>query len=274
MFVEPPFRLFIFSFGHSICAHFQWLSSENLIPRLAALLSPQHAPDLHAVVADVLKGIISMCAPSPNNPNDHQIALITNRFSRQLVSYDVVQTLVAFMLDGLPGGEVVDPELSESITAVPPDSSLIPAPASSQQPWDNSDYDSRSYSSESSSSSASEYQSAMSTATERSTSSLLQVSSVLIELMRKNNSDFFEPYLFHTLRHRLIQIQQQYLPQLDRSGMNPAQRIEADRNILEKTMAEMVDQMGIVHFGALLSALSARLHEFQALLVNPRSLVS
>jgi hypothetical protein len=59
-----------------------------------------------------------------------------------------------------------------------------------------------------------------------------------------------------TLRHRLIQIQQQYLPQLDRSGMTPAQRIEADRSILKRTMAEIVDQMGIVHFGALLPPLA------------------
>jgi SIT4 phosphatase-associated protein len=199
------------------------------------------------------------------------MALVTNRFSRQLVSHDVVQTLIAFMLDGLPAGDT-GPETSDSLTAMER-TAMSMAALAPQQPWDNSSDDTRSYSSGSSSSSASEYHSVMSTATERSTSSLLHVSSVLIELMRKNNSDFFEPYLFHTLRHRLIQMQQQYLPQLDRSGMNAAQRVEADRDILERTMAEMVDQMGIVHFGALLSALSARLHEFQALLVSPRSLV-
>ena len=41
------------------------------------------------------------------------------------------------------------------------------------------------------------------------TSSLCNGINVLIELIRKNNSDFSEPHLFHTTRNRLIILQQQ-----------------------------------------------------------------
>lgn len=90
--------------------------------------------------------------------------------------------------------------------------------------------------------------------------------------MRRNNSDFFEPYLFHTIRRRLIAIQQQYLPQLDRPELGAEQR-EKDDRVIERAMADMTDRMGIVSFGPLLTALSKRLPESQQLLEHPRSLV-
>ncbi len=203
----------------------------------------------------MLKGIIVMCAPSPANANDSQVVLVPNRFPRQLVSEELVQSLVSFMLDDATDTNPTGAQHPLSTT-----------PSGSR--GDGADSDSVS-----SSSAASDYHSVVSTTTERSTSSLLQVASVIIEIMRKNNSDFFEPYLFHTLRHRLIQVQQQYIPTIIRTSYDPQKCEEEDREILEQTMASMVGQMGIVHFGGLLEILSDRLPEFQALLKTPRSFV-
>lgn len=260
----------------------QWLAQEGLIPKLASMLSPSYPPDLHAVVSDMLKGIIALCAPSPGSPND-QIALVANRFSRQLASQEVATLLVGYMLDDgmtesasstikLSQTPTVDAALSEASSSADsshPDQSR----SNAGEEIDDDRHSVSSLSSASSSSSRSEYHSIISSPSERSTSSLIHVASVIIELMRKNNSDFFEPYLFHTIRHRLIAIQQQYLPQLDRPEMDAEQRAEDDRMILERAMSDMTEQMGIVNFGPLLHALSARLPEFQALLEHPRSLV-
>jgi serine/threonine-protein phosphatase 6 regulatory subunit 3 len=91
-----------------------------------------------------------------------------------------------------------------------------------------------------------------------STSSVVHSVSVIVELIRKNNSDYFEPYLFHTLRNRLIQVQQ--LP-----GSN--------REALEQAMKEMVDRMGVVHLGPLLEIMCSHLETLQLFLNNPRSMV-
>ena len=97
---------------------------------------------------------------------------------------------------------------------------------------------------------------------ESATSSVVHSISIIIELIRKNNSDYFEPYLFHTLRNRLIQIQQQLHTQT-----------EDGREELERAMQEMVDRMGVVHFGPLLDIMCEKMGELQRLLRSPRSLV-
>lgn len=238
------------------------------------MLSPSYPPDLHTIVSDMLKGIIALCAPSPGNAND-QIALVANRFSRQLASQEIATLLVGYMLDDIAttaaGASSKSPPNATS--GANPSPSVPQGALQTHEIKVTEDDDARSVSSASSSSSRSEYHSIISSPSERSTSSLIHVASVIIELMRKNNSDFFEPYLFHTIRQRLIHIQQQYLPQLERPGMDAERRAEDDRLIFERAMADMTDQMGIVNFGPLLSTLTARLPQFQALLQNPRSLV-
>lgn len=101
----------------------------------------------------------------------------------------------------------------------------------------------------------------------RSLSSVTHAIAVLVELIRKNNSDYFEPYLFHTLRNRLIQVQQQ----ITMEGRGGA---EDPRLALERALAEMVEGMGVVHLGPLLEVICERMNEFQELLRKPRSLVS
>lgn len=86
---------------------------------------------------------------------------------------------------------------------------------------------------------------------------------VVIELIRKNNSDYFEPYLFHTLRNRLIQVQQQLHGQTD-----------GGRDSLERAMKEMVDRMGVVHLGAVLETMCENLESLAGYLRTPRSAVS
>lgn len=97
-----------------------------------------------------------------------------------------------------------------------------------------------------------------------STSAVIHSIGIIIELIRQNNSDYFEPYLFHTLRNRLIQYQQQIHTYSNKEG----------RELLEKAMQEMVDRMGVVHLGPLLDLMCDRLEEFQRYLVQPRSLVN
>lgn len=255
-----------------VLLYIQWLSYEGLIPKLVSMLSPTHPPDLHAVVSDVLKGIIALCAPSPGNAND-QIALVANRFSRQLASQEIAALLVGYMLDDvttIAASTSTNPSQNQTSDATPIQDTQTHESEIEITVTEDENGDACSVSS---SSSRSEYHSIISSSSERSTSSLIHVASVIIELMRKNNSDFFEPYLFHTIRQRLIQIQQQYLPQLERPEMDAEQRAEDDRLILERAMADMTDHMGIVNLGPLLSTLTAKLPRFQALLRNPRSLV-
>lgn len=87
--------------------------------------------------------------------------------------------------------------------------------------------------------------------------------SIIIELIRKNNSDYFEPYLFHTIRNRLIQVQQHLHVQSDEG-----------RETLETAFNELVDRMGVVHLGPLLEIMCDRLERFQQLLHKPRSSVN
>ena len=97
---------------------------------------------------------------------------------------------------------------------------------------------------------------------ESSTSSVTNSLSVLIELVRKNNSDYFEPYLFHTLRNRLISIQQSTLGPQDPEG---------SRETLEKAMKSLTCRMGVVHLGPLLRITSSHMELLVKYLQSPRS---
>ena len=172
-----------------------------------------------------------MAAPSPTaGMENSQIKPASNQFARELARRDIIQTLVNYML-----------------TEFGPDPPSSSAPEASEDHVD-------------------EARSAKPAALpdfESSTSSVLHSICIIIELIRQNNSDFFEPYLFHTLRNRLIQVQQQL------TTRDP----EESRVILEGSMQEMVDRMGVVHLGPVLDILSDKLVQLQAYLLKPRSLV-
>ncbi|KAG9039180.1 hypothetical protein FRB95_011765 [Tulasnella sp. JGI-2019a] len=236
-FVDLIFRLFQLDEQPGGMDVVQWFASERLIPRLVAMLSPSQTIELHAVAADVLKGIIALATPSPGNfpsnpgsmsmlGSDPSMTLpLSNRLARELAHRDNVAKLVGFMLDSLPPATASN---SGSPSPHPIDAASLPS-------------------------------------AESAISSLINIIPVFIELIRKNNADFHEPYLFHTLRNRLIQVQQQQ--QFSQHTTSE----EEDRDELEKAMAEMVDHLGMVHLGGLIEVIGSRLPEFQQLLKTPRS---
>ncbi|KZT23975.1 SAPS-domain-containing protein [Neolentinus lepideus HHB14362 ss-1] len=223
---------------HPACAGvLEWLSEEDLMGRLVDMMSPSHSPDIHTVVSELIKGIISMAAPSPGAglTEGLQNGPASNLFARQLAHPASITKLTDYILsdfggDNKPGD---DPPKTQIPQENRPDDSGTPACCDDDEKLPNR----ASY-----------------------TSSVVQSISVIIELIRKNNSDYFEPYLFHTLRNRLITLQQQ-LPQ------NP----DDSREMLERAMREMVDRMGVVHLGAVLEITFNRLDEYQKYLDKPRS---
>ncbi|KAG1794856.1 SIT4 phosphatase-associated protein-domain-containing protein [Suillus plorans] len=204
----------------------EWLSSENLMGRLVELLSPAHTSDMHTVVSELIKGILSMAtaSPAPGLTDGLQNGVASNLFSRELARPESVSTLTDYILsDFSPLAE------AEGQKAIHDDDSTD----HSTPELPNLD---------------------------TSLSSVVHSISVVIELIRKNNSDYFEPYLFHTLRNRLIHIQQQL------AGA------ENGRAKLEESMKEMSDRMGVVHLGPLLEIMGERLATFEKYLRRPRSL--
>lgn len=119
-------------------------------------------------------------------------------------------------------------------------------------------------------------------------SSFINCASVCIELIRKNNSDYFEQHLFHTLRNYLV-LRQQELSGHRRQKMVEAKTSEepngdnkpelslddlpfdedADMEGMEEAMAEVAEKMGIVHLGPLLKALADKIPDLQAKMRSP-----
>lgn len=179
---------------------------------------------MHAVVSEVIKNIITMAAPSPGSGLSEGLnnGPASNRFARELAQRRSLTTLTDFILLKFSPDNVPATKLKFDTT---PDSSPLP------------DHES-------------------------SNSAVVHSIGIIIELIRQNNSDYFEPYLFHTLRNRLIQFQQQLHTYADDG-----------REVLEQAMQEMVNRMGVVHLGPLLEIMVDRLGEFQHYLKEPRSLV-
>ena len=195
--------------------------------RLIGLLSPAHSSDMHTVVSELIKGIISMAAPSPGAglTEGLQNGPASNRFARELAHRDSISALTGYILYDFEAGQpLIKPSEGDSVDNIAPPPPELPNGHSAM-------------------------------------SSVIHSISVIIELIRKNNSDYFEPYLFHTLRNRLIQVQQQL------------QGADNARETLEAAMKEMVDRMGVVNLGPLLDIMCERLSDFERFLLQPRSLV-
>jgi serine/threonine-protein phosphatase 6 regulatory subunit 3 len=203
--------------------------------RLIDLLSPEHTSDVHSVVAEMIKGIISIAAPSPGAAvtESHLTGPASNRFARELARSESVLRLVDYMLDDFRvRAEPSTPQSAQINSNITTSVDRKDLPSKIRLPN-----------------------------TESAISSVVQSIGVIIELIRKNNSDYFEPYLFHTLRNRLIQVQQNVPPSED------------SREILEKAMKDMVERLSVVHLGPVLDIMSERLGSFQQYLRCPRSSV-
>lgn len=202
-----------------------WLSSENLIGRLVDLMSPAHPPDIHVIVSELLKGIISMSIPLPGSGiSDIQSVAFSNQLPRQLCDRETSMKLAGYILDDF------QPPRSASGSV----EGTTDAPSSPIETLPN---------------------------VKSCSSSITHSIDILTELIRKNNSDYFEPYLFHTLRNRLIQVQQQLQSSPD-----------DNRQSLEEAMDEMTARMGVVPLGNILEALVDQLHVLQKYLNKPRTL--
>ncbi|KAK0549683.1 hypothetical protein OC845_003021 [Tilletia horrida] len=301
-----------------------WLAENGLVGKLVDLLSPHHSADLHNTVSELFKAVIAFSAPSattlPQNQGadafggsafgggdsfaSQRAGGTNNRLVRELASEGQIRKMVAFMLD-------VDPETQAAQTksgAVEESkseserSSDAPPPESASPPARSGDEAGKaSPGGQSSLRTANDEdfppvrapQVAMSP--ETMTSSLVTCIGVLIELIRKNNSDYFEQHLFHTLRQYLIQRQQDFTSERRGQNFNGAdtsmsQSSESDEfhqrfsnnslqepsedeqlEAMEQAMNDFPSKLGIVHLGPMLKVLCDRLPEFQHLLMHPRS---
>ncbi|KAH8813604.1 SIT4 phosphatase-associated protein-domain-containing protein [Flagelloscypha sp. PMI_526] len=198
----------------------QWLSSQDLIPKLLEMLAPSYTSDIHVVVADLLKTIISLATPSttPAGGGNEGLPPPSNLFSRELARRSSVERLMDYILADFGPNHNVRTEYDG-------DDSDLPTLADA-------------------------------------TSSVVQSISIIIELIRKNNSDFFEPYLFHLLRHRLLQVQQE----------SALRSQEDERKDMEAAMEEMTQRIAIVHLGPMLQLMVDAIPKLKTYLRVPRSL--
>lgn len=231
--------------------------------KLIDLLAPSQSANMHTVVADLIKGIISMAAPSPaaglgdgmsNGP-------ASNRFARELAHRDSVTKLTGYILSEYP---IPPPP--------PPPAPVIPSFVAKMTPAERTEYERMQQADQPPPTPApsilpldddDEYGPPSYPNAESTTSSVVQSICIIIELIRQNNSDYFEPYLFHTLRNRLIHVQQQL-----------QMHTQDGRAALEQAMKDMVNRMGVVHLGPVLDIMTEKLEDLQKYLRKPRSLVS
>ncbi|KAE8260710.1 hypothetical protein A4X13_0g181 [Tilletia indica] len=241
-----------------------------------------------------------------------------NRLVRELASEEQIRKMVHFMLDMGPEksqtaeGEVKSDapsseseqdveaaaadKLKDSASEAPKSSALLPL-----RPSDQPASETASLSSQHRLSDVNDedfppvHAPEVEISTETMTSSLVTCIGVLIELIRKNNSDYFEQHLFHTLRQYLIQRQQDFTQERRGQAFNAAdtslsQSSDSDDmhrrlsnnsfqdpsedeqlEAMEQAMTDFPSKLGIVHLGPMLEVLCERLPEFQHLLMNPRS---
>ncbi|KDN50850.1 SAPS-domain-containing protein [Tilletiaria anomala UBC 951] len=284
-----------------------WLADHHLVLLLVDLLSPSHSPNIHNNTSELLKAVIALSAPSPStlaqnaDPSapgfDSSMSSATgvanNRIVRDLAGEDVVRKMVTFMLDSADSA-VDEPQIPSSETPAPVRASSTEEEAPMPlNPRDSPASESRvleptdprrsprpspdSHRQDKSKAKAPE----VAITQETRTSSLVTCISIFIELIRKNNSDYFEQHLFHTLRSHLLQRQQELSEQrtnkvsrvLEQSGTQepPPDMNEEDDEMegMEEAMAEVSEKLGIVHLGPMLGIISERLPDFQKLLTQP-----
>nr|XP_019011578.1 uncharacterized protein I206_03680 [Kwoniella pini CBS 10737]OCF50359.1 hypothetical protein I206_03680 [Kwoniella pini CBS 10737] len=239
----------------------EWLADQGLISRLLEFLSPHYQTSLHTTVADILKSIIHYCTPTPFNPQGgntmeqqagqgQNTGSRDNRLIRDLMSESNVKMIIGFMLDDLAltdkdwkgvNAESEESEETAEFTSSPLDPFIVhPLPSIAS-----------------------------------ATSSLTNICSVLVEVIRRNNSDFSEPHLFHTLRNRLMSVRMQ--PNGNGNGNHDVEmeteqeKEEKDRRNMEEALADMSSKMGIVHLGHLLDLISQKFDKLHQFVKSPRS---
>lgn len=317
-----------------------WLSQHRLIPNLVFLLSSTHSCVMHENVSELLKNIIGLSAPptgggeagsmSPDpDPEISPPAVSNNILVRDLASAEVVNLFLSVIFDELPDEDSATTDTrsskledSESIDLplnpldMPSSEDQIsdyfkfaPAsvPASTSGSPRGEEQRLRAFGSSPSVPSALENQSAPRAPkvvkTPETVSSALGSSlGVVIELIRKNNSDFFEQHLYQVLRQTLMQ-QQKHLADrraglasagivvkqapedLDFTSSSALSSDDPDAGgaihgamdsdeldpdelaILDEAVRAVSSTMNVVNFGPLLRAMSHRLSSFQRIVL-------
>lgn len=232
-----------------------WLGEQRLVPRLLALLSPEYPSSTHAIAADLLKGIISVSAPNSSfnpqggNAMDQQGGIQTggtrdNRLVRELTNKESIETLVGYLLNPVQLTDAdwkgINGDGPGTNRADPFIIQPLPSVASA-------------------------------------TSSLCNVCNVIVEVIRRNNSDLAEPYLFNTMRNRLMAIQSEQMqtsdvaPDEEPSDKTDAEREDASRDKMEAALPGLADRLAIVHLGNLVAAIADRFGDLNEILSSPRS---
>jgi serine/threonine-protein phosphatase 6 regulatory subunit 3 len=191
------------------------------------MLSPTHDSRTHQAALDLIKTLIRLSAFSPTPGRKEIMVLSSNRLSREIVS----PHNSGIMTENLFRGTA--PSLLHLYNHRPIESLSSPSiddPAFEIEP---------------------------------TVSSFLTTAATVMELIRLNNSDYFEQYLFHTAREQLIQVQQEAA----KTGNTDC------REALEKAMEDVMSKVGLVNLTSLLDGICDSLHLFQALLKKPRSSV-
>jgi serine/threonine-protein phosphatase 6 regulatory subunit 3 len=104
---------------------------------------------------------------------------------------------------------------------------------------------------------------------EASVSSFMSTAASVMELIRKNNSDYFEQYLFLRAREHLMAVQENFQKEHEGAEGEP----EDVKPVLEAAMDEIMTKCGLVNLSTLISAICDRLHLLQERLKKPYSSV-
>ncbi|WFD35042.1 hypothetical protein MCUN1_001888 [Malassezia cuniculi] len=308
--VDFVFRLIQTDETHPEANMVEWLSENDLIPHVVGLLSPYVSQDFNYAASEFLKSVISLSAPSPTSLS--QFAAdgigggaygmpsigISNLLVRELASEENVRKMVAFMLDykEAPSRE----ENSRSFTRQRADFGLKPLSemdSSEESAVEDDEDDALTLQmnlrkrSMSVARTVAEHRDSMATvrpdfglrrtsmarpvlSQQAQNSAFISCAGVFIELIRKNNSDYFEQHLFHTLRNYL-QMRQHELSD-SAKGINMQDRYmtledlhfddSVDIGVMEQALAEVSEKMGIVHLGSLLQILAERIPDMQAMM--------
>ncbi|CDZ96509.1 SAP family cell cycle dependent phosphatase-associated protein [Phaffia rhodozyma] len=259
--------------GHGVI---DWLASERLVERLTSLLHPKHYPTYHDTATDLLKGIITMSAPAPGpfnpnlngNPNSSQdgpmseggvATMKNNLLIRQLVNAQTVDKLVAYMFR--PSGSETPTgspkKHKESVASMRAIENELPGFPPVYPPCTDPEI--------------------------ALTSSLTSTIAVFIELIRKNNTDYSEPHLFHVVRNALMARSSARATDKtmstdgadDENGTLDEHDDDAEeareQQDLEDTMERINKEIGIVHLGNLLNVFTENIGGFQHLINQPRT---
>ncbi|CCA74558.1 hypothetical protein PIIN_08510 [Serendipita indica DSM 11827] len=205
-----------------------WLCEQSLMEQLIRKMSPNNDAVVQQAALESIKNIILMSSFTPTPGRKEASVLSSNRLSRNLVSTSNSGILIGQLFPSKQAQKIADPNTPHSASS----SGL------------NLDGD-----------------------VDAEVSSFMNAASTVMELIRKNNSDYFEQYLFLRAREHLMAVQEAMMqeehPEGESTDCRPA---------LEAAMEEIMAKCGLVNLGTLISAICDNLHVLQARLKEPRSL--